>query len=147
MTPNDTLIPITTIKGIRPNGIILLTGEVIQDKSPKFKNLHGTEDSEAQAIYSSVIEMSKVVAELVEDIADLRTKVTKELNNTTKIAQSVLSQASKEAINLSRLSKMSLERTDEAVRLATKASQEVSRLGKTLNSYLTDLEEQVDGGL
>lgn len=143
ITPKGTNIPITTVKGYTPTHVTLLSGERIPDEDPQFKQLHGTEDIELQALYTTLSNVVKEMDRVRQHTVTLNNKTLDSLNNLTKKVNLQLEETCDTIREMRGATNQTLTDVSDASRAMRSGSEQIRKLGETVNATLRELEEAI----
>lgn len=143
LSKKDTKIPITSIKGFVAGHVVLLTGERLKDDDPQIVNLYGTEDVGIDAVYSTIIELTKSLNTTTKHMQDTREEILKEMAEMKKQIQRDLAATAKATATLRTSAAEAIEICTKSGSNMLEASSSVKHLGAKLYESIQQLEADV----
>lgn len=141
------LVPTTSIKAIKDDRVILLTGDKIKLTKPvsekDFIQIHGAEDSDVEGIYHVITDVVNQLAETQETMRQYNATITREIDTMRNTVNKRLDQISRDSAEAVKESKEAMETTNHAAEQMSRASRSVRELGETVNETLSELKASI----
>ena len=146
-TEAGSLVPTTSIKAIKDDRVILLTGDKIPLSKPvsesDFFQIHGTEDSDVEGIYNVITDVVNQLAETQETMRQYTKTISQEVDDLRKSVTNRLDSISNDSALAIRAGRDAMEETNQAAESMRSASESVRKLGETVNETISELKASV----
>lgn len=138
-------VPITAIKVITVNSVILLSGEVIKDDNPNFTDMGSEVDTTSTVVINSLTKLAGAVDRTTKDLNDRInhlersiSEINGRLANAAKKSEDTVERIASSQNRITRESKQVIELANDTRKMA-------DNLGNKLNGYIQEFEAQVAG--
>lgn len=146
-TEAGSLVPTTSIKAIKEDRVILLTGDKIRLSKPATKDdffqIHGAEEADVEGIYNVITDVVNQLAETQETMRQYNATITREIDTMRDTVNKRLDQISRDSAEAVKESKEAMETTNHAAEQMSRASRSVRELGETVNETLSELKASI----